>query len=980
MKRCWNEQELAEHWTLFEAETALSANRTDRGRMGLSVLLKYFQINGRFPRHHRDVPGPVLAFLGEQVSAAPAAWFEYDLGGRSAKRDRERIRGYLGFRPIEVADERRLRHWLETEVAPKDLEPAHLRIAVTDWCRERRLEPPAEEHAERLIAAAVHSFEEGLFAHVSQSLGPERRARLDGLVDPGPGGPDDDPQSGRSTFARLKSDPGRVGLASVEAEVVKLNLIRELALPEGLWAGISPKVLARYCARAGTEAAGDLRCRVPRVRWTLLAAFCWQRRREIADGLVDLLIQIVHRIGVRAEQRVATELIGELQRVEDKTGLLFRIAAAALENPDRTVREVLFPLAGEETFTALVQESRASGPTFQRRIRTMIHRSYAHHYRRMLPPILDALTFRSNNSQHRPVIEALEWLRGHRKDWRRPIPCAEIPVAGVVRPSLRDLLVEEGPDGERIDRIDYEICVLQALRERLRCKEIWVEGADRYRNPDEDLPADFDARRNLYYAALGQPRDVERFIAPLQEDMRQGLETLDTRLPANPKVRLRTAGKHPLVVTPSDAQPEPPKLQTLKTEVGRRWPMTGLLDVLKETDLRVGFTEAFKTLGTREALPREELQRRLLLCLYGLGTNAGLKRMAASNREVGYGDLLYVRRRFIDNASLREAIRRVIDATLSARLAHIWGEGTAACASDSKKFGAWDQNLMTEWHVRYGGRGVIIYWHVERRSACIYSQLKRCSSSEVAAMIEGVLRHCTDLEIQRNYVDSHGQSHVAFAFSYLLGFELMPRLKDIGAQKLHRPGAGRPEDYPNLQPILARPIDWESIRRQYDEMVKYATALRLGTAQPEDILRRFTRSGLQHPTYRALDELGRAVKTRFLCRYLDDEGLRREIQEGLNVVENWNSANGFIFYGKGGEIASNRHDEQEASALALHLLQASLVYVNTLMLQEILSEPGWFERMTTEDLRALSPLIYHHINPYGTFDLDLAKRLEIAGA
>lgn len=74
---------------------ALLANRTGRGRMGLSVLLKYFQINGRFPPHHRDVPGPVLAFLGEQVSASPAGWFEYDLGGRGAKRDRERIRSYL---------------------------------------------------------------------------------------------------------------------------------------------------------------------------------------------------------------------------------------------------------------------------------------------------------------------------------------------------------------------------------------------------------------------------------------------------------------------------------------------------------------------------------------------------------------------------------------------------------------------------------------------------------------------------------------------------------------------------------------------------------------------------------------------------------------------------------------------------------------------------------------------------------------------
>ena len=86
-------------------------------------------------------------------------------------------------------------------------------------------------------------------------------------------------------------------------------------------------------------------------------------------------------------------------------------------------------------------------------------------------------------------------------------------------------------------------------------------------------------------------------------------------------------------------------MQRLKVEIGRRWPMTSLLDVLKETDLRVGFTGAFKSLGTREVLDREDLQYRLLLCLYGLGTNTGLKRMVPSRGGLTYRELLYRRHR-----------------------------------------------------------------------------------------------------------------------------------------------------------------------------------------------------------------------------------------------------------------------------------------------------------------------------------------------
>ena len=196
--------------------------------------------------------------------------------------------------------------------------------------------------------------------------------------------------------------------------------------------------------------------------------------------------------------------------------------------------------------------------------------------------------------------------------------------------------------------------------------------------------------------------------------------------------------------------------------------------------------------------------------------------------------------------------------------------------------------------------------------------------------------------------------------SYLLGFRILPRLKNITSQRLYGPRKGEPGRWRNLQPILTRPIDWDLIRDQYDQMVRFASALKVGTAEAESILRRFTRSNPKHPTHRAL---GRAVKTVFPCEYLSSLELRREGHEGLNTLESWNAANSFVFYGKGGEVAANRLEELEVSALSLHLLQLSMVYANTLMIQEVLSAPSWSGRLTADELRGLTPLIFGHVNP-----------------
>jgi hypothetical protein len=130
--------------------------------------------------------------------------------------------------------------------------------------------------------------------------------------------------------------------------------------------------------------------------------------------------------------------------------------------------------------------------------------------------------------------------------------------------------------------------------------------------------------------------------------------------------------------------------------------------------------------------------------------------------------------------------------------------------------------------------------------------------------------------------------------------------------------------------------------------------------------------------WRTVPELGRAQKTTFLARYLRSRQPQREIHEGLNMVESWNRANAVIFYGKGGDLASNHRDEQEMSVLCLRILQAALVCVNTLMLQDLLAEPDWDDVLTPEDRRGLTPRFWSHVLPYGEVKLNMTSRLPLS--
>jgi hypothetical protein len=604
----------------------------------------------------------------------------YAWTGRTMEYHRAQIRQTLGFREATVQDAEDLAGWLVREVIPPAHRFDHLQAAVYARCRGCHLEPPTGGRIERIVRSAFRTYEDHLYHAVLTQIGPPGLAQIDALLasdsaehgaPTAPAAPHDQPL----TLQDLKADPGRISLASMLTQIGRLQRVRQLGLPHDLFAGVSPKLVRSYRQRAAAETPSALRAHSDAVRATLIAALCVLRRQELTDGLVDLLIGLVHKIGARAERRVEKAFLADLKRVTGKTNLLYQVAEAAVEHPDGVIRDVLYPLVGEQTLHDLVREYKSTGPTYRLHVQTHVRASYRSHYRRVLPALLEALEFRSNNAAHRPLIRALDLLkRSASRRCRFYALNEEVPLEGVVPAGWLDPVIRQDAWGrDRSDRITYEICGLQTLRDKLRCKEVWVVGADRYRNPDDDLPADFDAQRAAYYDALRQPVDAESFVTRLRDDLTAALTALDRELPKNKQVQILPRAGGWIKVTPLDPQPEPATLVQLKQEIGQRWPMTNLLDMLKEADLRVGFTRAFTSIASREALDADTVQRRLLLCLYGVGTNTGLKRIAAGEHDETYQGLRYVRRRYLTRDNVRRATAELVHAILQVRQPHIWG-------------------------------------------------------------------------------------------------------------------------------------------------------------------------------------------------------------------------------------------------------------------------------------------------------------------
>ncbi|BCA93724.1 hypothetical protein TUM19329_00850 [Legionella antarctica] len=400
--------------------------------------------------------------------------------------------------------------------------------------------------------------------------------------------------------------------------------------------------------------------------------------------------RIIRNVIHKSEKRIVKKLINDVKKVYGKEIILFQIAEACLEQPDGTIRDKIFPIVGKDKLKNIIDEYKKKGPKYQSLLHQQIRSSYASYYRRMVQPLLENVTFRSNNSEHQPILDALGLIKKYFDSNTVYFPDDE-DIPDCLPDKWKKRIVDARTG--KIKRICYEVYVLKKLADRIRCREIWIEGSFKHKNPDEDLPNNFEDNKEEYFDDLSLPIDGDVFIEQLKQKLTGALTTLNDTIPKNPKVRISTQNGGRIIVTPLTPQAESKNVGFIKKYLQEKWEGTNLIDMFKEVDLENQFTHDFISYGQKTYLKPNEISERILLTIYGMGTNVGLKHMCAGNPHISDHQLRHIKNYFLSTDNLKNALSKVANALFKLRLEEIWG-GMPIARGKSRYVCKWVTSLL----------------------------------------------------------------------------------------------------------------------------------------------------------------------------------------------------------------------------------------------------------------------------------------------
>ncbi|ENU4233401.1 Tn3 family transposase [Enterobacter kobei] len=589
--------------------------------------------------------------------------------------------------------------------------------------------------------------------------------------------------------------------------------------------------------------------------------------------------------------------------------------------------------------------------------------------KRFLPAVLRDLHFQAAPAGEH-TLSAIHYLTELNGSKKRILDNA--PEHIITGPWKRLVYDAEG----RIQRAGYSLCLLERLQDALRRRDIWLENSDRWGNPREKLlqGEEWQAQRVPVCRALGHPTDGHKGVQQLAVQLDETWKTVASRFEGNAEVHICHDGKHPsLTISSLEKLEEPPSLHRLNSRVRLLLPPVDLTELLLEIDARTGFTREF-THVSESGARAQDLHISLCAVLMAEACNIGLEPLIKHNiPALTRHRLSWVKQNYLRAETLVSANARLVDFQSTLELAGRWGGGEVASA-DGMRFVTPVKTVNSGPNRKYfgSGRGITWYNFVSDQYSGFHGIVVPGTLRDSIFVLEGLLEQQTGLNPVEIMTDTAGTSDIIFGLFWLLGYQFSPRLADAGEAVFWR--VDKSANYGALDELARGCADLSKAEDQWDEMMRTAGSLKLGTIHASELIRSLLKSSRPSGLAQAIMEVGRVNKTLYLLNYIDDEDYRRRILTQLNRGEGRHAVARAICYGQRGEIRKRYREGQEDQLGALGLVTNAVVLWNTLYMQEALS---WIrsngEEIGVEDIARLSPLMHGHINMLGHYTFTLPE-------
>ncbi|MHC4686967.1 MAG: Tn3 family transposase [Planctomycetota bacterium] len=585
------------------------------------------------------------------------------------------------------------------------------------------------------------------------------------------------------------------------------------------------------------------------------------------------------------------------------------------------------------------------------------------------PTLLRTVTF-SGTQAGQPVLSALQFLdeiEGQRK------PQMNIAPLEVVPPSWQRQVVSR--NGE-IDRRAYTLCGLEQLIDGLRRRDVFVDKSDRWGDPQAKLLSgkDWESAQPKVLKALGRSSDAKEELAALSHELDIAYRRTAENLPTNAAVSIENKDGHDtLTLTGLDKLDEPPSLIALRDGVADLLPRLDIPEVLLEIHAKTGFADEFTHISEANARV-EDLPISICAGLLAEACNIGIDPLVRKDSPaLTRGRLTWVMQNYIRAETLTRANARLVDYQAQIPLAKKWGGGEVASA-DGLRFVVPIRTINARPNSKYFGaaRGVTYYNFISNQFTEFHGIVIPGTLRDSLYILEGLLEQETSLNPVEIMADTAGVSDIVFGLFWLLGYQFSPRLADIGEARFWR--IDKSADYGPLDGLARQHINIKLIQQNWDDMLRLAGSLKMGTIKASELMRSLLRSKNPSTLAKAIGALGRIPKTLYLLSYIDDENYRRHILTQINRGEKRHHLSKATFHGQRGELRKRYREGQEDQLSALGLVVNVIVLWNTLYMEEALTKlrTEGFE-VKNEDIQRLWPLRFKHINFLGRYSFTLPE-------